>query len=82
MQLEVGVDVWLSADGDLFALIRAKQSSREQQMDSFMDKLEHKYSSGNGSRGKTRRGSAAGSNGAGSSATASKSRKGKGRRKK
>lgn len=33
-------------DGDLCALIKARQSSREQQMENFFESLEQKYANG------------------------------------
>ena len=40
------LDGLIFADGDLCALIKARQSSREEKMDSFFDTLEQKYANG------------------------------------
>ena len=76
----------LSADGDdLFAVIRARQSSREQGMGSFFDNLEKKYGSASGPSKNTST-TTSSSTAANSSSTGGTSntttRKGKSRRKK
>ena len=73
--------IYLSTDGDLFALIRAKQSSRAQEMNGFFDKLEQKYASGS-KTGKSKKGAGPSKDSGSSTASGSKTGKGKGRRRK
>ena len=75
----------LSADGDdLFAVIRARQSSREQGMGSFFDNLEKKYSSASGHSKNTSdtTSSSTAANSSSTGGTGNTTRKGKSRRKK
>ena len=69
-------------DGNLCALIKARQSSREQKMDSFFDTLEQKYANGSG-RTSSKKGSSSTKSGTSSSSgrAGKKAGKGKSRRK-
>ena len=72
----------LLLDGDLSALIKARQSSREQDMGSFFDNLEQKYASGSGKKGSKKKNANSKSTGSRSSGEHSKTKKGKSRSKK
>ena len=54
-------DFYITIGGDLCALIKARQSSREQEMGSFFDSLEQKYASGGSSKTKSKKGGSASS---------------------
>ena len=67
-------------DGDLCALIKARQSSREQQMDNFFESLEQKYA--NGSHKKNSKKAGSGSSKKSTSSRGGKTGKGKATRRK
>ena len=73
----------MTVDGDLCALIKARQSSREQEMGSFFDSIEQKYASGGSSRTRSKKGGSTSSKQATSSSSGGhKTRKGRGTNKK
>lgn len=69
----------MSVDGDLCALIKARQLSREQKMDNFIDSLEEKYANGKGKRNPKR--GARSDSGKASGSRKHRTVKGKGRKK-
>ena len=64
-------------DGDLCALIKARQASREQEAGSFFDSLEQKYASGGSSKTRSKKGGSTSSKKATTSSGSHKTRKGK-----